>query len=446
MLPVFKEIGVDYAVVGNHDFDFGEDILSKLLLPTAPCKWLLSNVTHKSTGLPIGNSHKYTIDEWNGVKFGFFAVIENSWLDSLNFDTSDFDYKDFVEVSKQMVELLRAEGAQVIVCMTHMRLNNDIALAEAVPGIDLILGSHDHFYHEQDIGTVHLVKAGIDFKWLAKVTIYVSGGKTKITSEKITITKEIPEDENVKKIVSGFKDVLEDKMKKEMGFCHTELDCTRPSLRTGDTSSGNFICDVIKDEFSVDISLINSGTIRTETVHPAGPVTLKRILEILPYEDIIVTATIKGADVWAGLENGVSKLPVLEGRFPQVSGLRFTFDSTLPEGKRVLSLEIGEDKVDKDSQKIYTIATKTLLLEGKDGYEAFTNAQWTMEKDNGQLLSLLITNHFHKLRVLHALKIVMSDSVKKALGKWQHHSSVKKSLIAISPICDGRIVDISKKK
>jgi len=312
-----------------------------------------------------------------------------------------------------------------------------------VPGIDLILGAHDHFYHVQDIGSTHLVKAGMDFKWMAKVTISILDGKPKISSSQITMEKDTPEDEVINKAVAEFKGELEAKMQKELGTCKTELDCTRPSLRTGETNIGNFFCDIIRIEFDTDVSFINAATIRTEKIHPPGPITLKTLLEILPFQDIIITAKIKGADIWGGLENGVSKLPVLEGRFPQVSGLQFTFDSTQPVGERVLSLTIGGENIERNCQNEYTIASNVLMLEGKDGYDTFKNAQWTMEKEDGQLLSIMIINHFRKLRFIQNLKLVNAP-VEKAINKWKQLNS-NHVHASVSPSCDGRIIDIAKK-
>lgn len=109
MVPVLNEMGVAYACVGNHDFDFGEDILTKLVAETKPCKWLLTNVTDKRSGQPLVGSLPYTLEvpvfppsllltgqDFGGVKVGLFTVIEEGWMQTLTCDTSNYSIEGTV--------------------------------------------------------------------------------------------------------------------------------------------------------------------------------------------------------------------------------------------------------------------------------------------------------------------------------------------------------------
>lgn len=169
--------------------------------------------------------------------------------------------------------------------------------------------------------------------------------------------------------MKGFVSELEGKLAKEIGVSSDDLDARASHVRTSETGVGNWVCDVMRSEFGADCCIMNSGTIRSDTVYPAGPLTMKTLLLMFPFEDIIVVAKVTGEDIVHALENGVCKWPSTEGRFPQVSGISFSFDGTLEPGSRVKEVRIGGKPVDLKAQ--YSLATKPYMLSGKDGYTSF---------------------------------------------------------------------------
>ena len=117
------------------------------------------------------------------------------------------------------------------------------------------------------------------------------------------------------------------------------------------------------NEFDADCAIMNSGTVRSDNLYPPGPISMKTLLMMFPFEDIIVVVKVTGADILAGLENGVSKWPAHEGRFPQVGGIRFAFDPRKPPGSRVecSSVTVKGEPIVLD--KIYKMSTKPYMLE-----------------------------------------------------------------------------------
>lgn len=172
MVPVLNHLAVDWACVGNHDFDFGADVLAKLLAATAPCRWLLTNVRDCGTGRPLVDALPSVLEEINGVRVGVFALIEPGWMETLTCDTSAFRYEEYVACGNATAARLRAEGAEFVVCLTHMREPEDIALCEGTTGIDVVLGGHDHFYACGTHNGVVLVKSGMDFRYATQVNVY----------------------------------------------------------------------------------------------------------------------------------------------------------------------------------------------------------------------------------------------------------------------------------
>ena len=115
----------------------------------------------------------------------------------------------------------------------------------------------------------------------------------------------------------------------------------------------------MRAETDADIAILNSGTIRANSIFGSGIIKNKFISECFPMEEEIVKVKINGQLVLRALENGVSLYPKYDGRFPAISGLKFKFDPSKTEGARIITdsviLESGE-RIGKD--KVYTLAIK----------------------------------------------------------------------------------------
>jgi 5'-nucleotidase len=155
-------------------------------------------------------------------------------------------------------------------------------------------------------------------------------------------------------------------------------------------------------------------------VFEEGRITLGILLELFPFEDIMVVIEATGEQIWEALENGVSQFPKQEGRFPQVSGLKFTFDPSKPAGIRVSNVlilhnddELGEYKP-IDLKRTYKLATKTYLAQGKDGFVCFKDCKYLIPEESGLLLSSMIRIHWIKKAV-----------VSRWTPKVQHHAKEK---------------------
>jgi 5'-nucleotidase len=138
--------GLHYSVVGNHDLDFGVDRLVRLM---AECKnkWLLSNLFDKSTGKPLAGAITHDLFEWNGIKVGVIGLVEEEWIQTLGkVDSNTLEYRDFVVEGKKLAAELKQQGAELVLALTHVRLDHDLKIANEANGIDAIIGGHDHFY------------------------------------------------------------------------------------------------------------------------------------------------------------------------------------------------------------------------------------------------------------------------------------------------------------
>jgi len=143
---------------------------------------------------------------------------------------------------------------------------------------------------------------------------------------------------------------------KVIGRIETDLDTTTESARLRESNCGNLITDVCRRAYRTDVCMIVGGTIRADEIYPAGDINLQNILDIFPFEDSMVVVKVTGQMLWDVVENGVSAYPKLEGRFPQVSGMRFVYDPSKPSYHRVTKLFVGDQPV--NLTQFYTLATR----------------------------------------------------------------------------------------
>ena len=147
-----------------------------------------------------------------------------------------------------------------------------------------------------------------------------------------------------------------------------------------------------------------SGTIRGDQIYPPGVLLLKDVLDCFPFEDPVVVLRVKGRAILAALENSVSLVPALEGRFPQVSNIHFKYDPSRPSGSRILWTKISNEPL--DLERDYTMATRGYMGRGKDGYTSLLikseggTVEEVVSEENGILLSIVLRQYFMSLKVL----------------------------------------------
>jgi 5'-nucleotidase len=153
--------------------------------------------------------------------------------------------------------------------------------------------------------------------------------------------------------------------------------------RSGENPMGDYIADLLRAKYKTDFAISNGGGIRdtfpAKTYSPADTtlvrtgtgaldVTLGDALTVYPFGNQVATTVVTGANLWKALENGVGGAYPADGRFPQVSGLKFSFDSSKPIGSRIVSVtKLDGTEIAKDSKE-YTLTTLDYIIYGGDGY------------------------------------------------------------------------------
>jgi hypothetical protein len=290
-----------------------------------------------------------------------------------------------------------------------MREPNDNKLAEMCPAglIDLILGGHDHYYSHSLINGTHVLRSGSDFKQLSYIEAWRQEDKSggwDLTITRRDIIRSVKEDEESLELVSKLTSSLKNKLEKPVGYTAAPLDGRFTTVRTKESNLGNFVSDLMRFYYDADCTLIASGTIRGDQIYPPGPLRLKDIMNCFPFEDPVVVLRITGQAILDALENSVSLVPALEGRFPQVSNIHFEFHPEGPVGFRVTSVKIHGVPLKKD--EYYKVATRGYMARGKDGFTSLLakseggTAEELISEENGVLLSTILRQYFLSLKVM----------------------------------------------
>lgn len=303
-----------------------------------------------------------------------------------------------------------------MIALTHMREPNDLKLAEKTPSglIDLVLGGHDHFYAHHFVNGAHILRSGTDFKQLS----YIEARRKEngqpgwdIDIIRRNVVRDVPEDEASVELVEKLTSILKNKLEKPIGYTAVPLDGRFTTVRTKESNLGNFVCDLMRHYYSADCAIMASGTIRGDQIYPPGILQLKDIMNCFPFEDPVVVLRVKGKDIFGALQNSVSQVPALEGRYPQVSNIQFKYNPASPARSRILWVKINNEPLDQEKE--YTLATRGYMARGKDGYSSLLvkseggDAEELVSEENGILISMILRQYFMSLKVM---------------GKWRRWS------------------------
>jgi len=244
------------------------------------------------------------------------------------------------------------------------------------------------------------------------------------------VSKEVPEDKGMAQIVHRYTSALEKSLEARIGIVLTDLDGRFDVVRSQETRLGNFVADIMASVTKADIVLMNSGTFRSDGIHYQGDFRLRDLMTILPINDTVVVIVASGKQLLEALENGVSKYPKLEGRFPQISGMCFGYDPSAKPGHRVVQETILIGGKPLDLNKNYKIATKAYVARGKDGYTSLKECKILTDPDSGPLLSTIVRNHLTNVNRL--LDFQENQDCKVSISMDGYSISCNKSNIDVS--------------
>ncbi|HUS15102.1 MAG TPA: 5'-nucleotidase C-terminal domain-containing protein, partial [Chloroflexia bacterium] len=341
--------------------------------------YLADNIIDDATRQPAPFAKPYIIVQANGIRVGIIGVGNPETPEATKpSNTVGYSWIDPIAPTNRYVQELRGQGIQTIVVVYHQGSDGGdfdtptgifADFARGVdPAVDLIVGGHTRVETMARINGVLVTEANHAIDTTAttllvdpqtKDVVWAWGAFRRLYSEAV------PPDPALAALVAAANAQIKPILGDQVATAATLIDRSR----SRESKMGNLMSDAVRATYQVDVALQNSGGLRAD-FNP-GPITKGDVFAVLPFGNLVVTGRLKGSDLLAALENGVSDVSGEAGRFVQLSGVRFAYDPAAPAGKRVLWAVLSDGKP-VDPAATYSVAANDFMVLGGDGYVALT--------------------------------------------------------------------------
>jgi 5'-nucleotidase len=390
-------MGFDADTLGNHNFDRGIEHLQRMI-DLADFSYVSANLENVDDELD--GVAPYRIFRRGKIKIAVIGIT-NPEAPTLVFPGrfGSIEVTDPVAAAQRARRAAREEGAKVFVAIAHMGVTGTdssgertgplVDFAEGVDGFDVILGDHTDVQYLKRINGALVLENRSRGLTYARTTLRVERGTGRVLSSEAEFvtpvdTAEIDPDPSVLAMLEPYSTqltaLLDTRIGTAAGFF--PRGGTPAIERIGEAAIGNLVADSMRVRYGTQLALTNGGGIRSSLPSTYVPkdLTLDRtapapfdlvtgdVFTVLSFGNVVVTRTVTGAQLYAALEHGVSAAPSANGRFPQISGFRFTYDSTAPAGSRVRSVALSDGTPILPDASVYTLATNDFVNAGGDGY------------------------------------------------------------------------------
>ncbi|MBE0572307.1 MAG: 5'-nucleotidase C-terminal domain-containing protein [Ignavibacteriaceae bacterium] len=388
-LQILDALGVDAMTLGNHEFDLGPLALLGSLqyaFPTATDAFpiLTANVDFSDPTISGLEDYvdTYTVKEFGDLKIGIFGLTTPA-TNLLSNPYPAVVSEDIVNIAATMVGTLRTvENCDVVILLSHLGVNFDQLIVSYVPGINVIVGGHDHYMYEEPItmidpmgGTTWIVQAKSNYMYAGKMKLVVDGVNVQLLDyQLIPIDTNIPQEPSVQGMVDYLITDIENFYSipfytQQMGYASSFFaEETKDLLALGvhDTPLGNLVADAFRFKTSTNVALQAGGSIALPLWEGAfTPGDLFRtngygfnLVNTLGFQ--LATFDLSGMDILTGLTFGLSEIELNDEFLLQVSGMEYTYDGTKPAEERLVSVNINGMPIDPAAT--YSVTTNEMVL------------------------------------------------------------------------------------
>ena len=422
IIKIMNELGYDLAIPGNHEFDFGFDVLDDCSEQLA-CGYICANfctIDGETVFEP------WRILEAGDLKIGFVgAVTPDTFTRSAIKDVVNevgepmYDFladetgDRLAGALQKNIDEVREQGADYVILVAHLgnatentSIYSSNAIVGKLNGIDMVIDGHSHEVYntaipDKDGKMTPIAQTGTKLQHIGQLTVYKDGQLEENIIDLVPESAAVPAesvtrkneeryvDPETKTFIDNIYGAYDSIMSRKIGDLSVDLIKMENGKDLSRTAE-NGLCELAADAFravgGTQAGLIGAGSLRTNL--EAGEVTYQDVVDILPYCNEVIMAEVSGQTLLDALEFGVSFLPENSGGFPQVSGITFSINTeiessvTMNEKKQFVSVD-GEYRVhdvkvdgkDLDPDAIYTLAITQYLLTGGDGFTMFEDAE-----------------------------------------------------------------------
>ncbi len=437
-IEMMNLMGFSADGLGNHNFDRGQNYLRTQLIPLANYPFLSANIVDSTGKTPPEWSPSKVFDTtFGGTKLGLIGY-SNDDLVSLIFpgNLDPFHVNSSLDAVNAEAAKLKNAGIGPIVAMGHLgatagTLTNPtgplIDLADNVSNVDAVIGDHTDFQvlsvRPNGVLVVENRSKGIRF---TRVRLTVDTNTKAVIYKTADFHKPwdigVTPDPTIQGKIDALNAQLAPIFNTVVGDSTVAIPradaCGNSAGRTCESLIGDVTADSMRKTYSTDFAITNSGGLRADLTCPTTdnpsdfcpatlypfqpskfPITRGQVLGVLPFGNVVVTLQVNGAELKTMLENGVSQMPAVAGRFPEVSGLCFTYDISAPAGSRVTgAVRQAADgsctgaPVDLTAGSTYTFAENDFMSTGGDGYPNFFSRATTQNLMDQVLADYITAN------------------------------------------------------
>jgi 5'-nucleotidase len=381
---VMQAWGCEAMALGNHEFDNGPANLAAFIRD-AGFPIVAANVDARAEPALDGMIRPWWETRRGGARIAFVGVTTPE-TPSLSSPGRNLRFTDPVAAAEKAIAEIRATGPATVVLLSHLGYGADRRVATELAGVDVIVGGHSHTLLSAEADAdgpfptlvdgrdraVRIVQTGAYGRFLGMLDLDLAaeGRVAAVGGGCVPVGTAFAEDARVAAMVADFARPLEETRRRPVGILPAAMG--NAECRRGECLLGTLVAEAMLARApGAEIAITNGGGLRAGL--PGGQVTYGDVLTTLPFGNTVAVMGLRGADLVAALEAGLSRGAGTEGRFPQVAGLRLAWDPTAPPGSRLRQVEVAQAAgfAALDLGRIYRVATNDFMRRGGDGYVAF---------------------------------------------------------------------------
>lgn len=375
MVETLNAMGLDYATFGNHEFDLKDSVILRERLDASTFTYLSSNARRRTgdggvpftqDGQPVPDYavHTFRNEDGRQLRVALVGTV-------LPFNEQEYvTYLPVEQAFRRAVNEARAE-ADLVLGLTHLSIDGDMALAAAVPGLPLLMGGHEHEHLSRWVVSSAITKADANAKtvYVHRFTFYPQSNTTELRSELVAVTAELPEHPATRAVVDRWQQRVTDLVGK-MGYdpdrvlMHTDvpLEGKEAVVRNRQTNYGQLALQAVEAAWpGADAYLINSGSLRLDD-NLQGAVTEYDVLRSFPFGGPVVMTSLSGEELQRVMQAGTLTNKG-EGGYLQYRGVGPAEDGGWQVGGKPLQPE-----------QSYTVVWPEFVAKGREAHLDFVGS------------------------------------------------------------------------
>ena len=413
LIDIMNASGYDYAVYGNHEFDYGMSRIQELTAE-ASFKSLSCNFKDIKSDPAKTVLDAYAIRDFGGKKVAFVGISTPESITKSTpayFQDEDGNYiygfcsggngQELYDAVQAAVDAAKAEGVDYVVAIAHLGIDTQSSpwtsreVIANTTGIDVVLDGHSHStiagetVKNKNNEDVILSSTGDKLRNLGRLVIKADGTMTTSLIAAADYTKQdVAMDAYIAEIKLQYEATLNEVVAKtDVALTVKDPATGKRMVRNQETNLGDLCADAYRTLLDADIAFVNGGGIRADI--PAGDITYGQIIAVHPFGNMACSIEVTGQQILDALELGCASTPGESGGFLQVSGLTYEIHTYIPSGvqldenkmfqgvegeRRVKNVKVGGVPIDVN--KTYVLASHNYMLKaGGDGFSMFKGAK-----------------------------------------------------------------------